>query len=327
MKRFSRLFFCLVLIYVSCFLPRPSHGALVTGVASNFFQPAISNDTDMITVYRSPNVAKHGWNAGFYLDTAHNPLQVRNPSVGVQVTPVDHTVVGNFYGTYGVTSWMSVGLNIPIFFYNSVNPIFTYGNPANFMDPSFTVYDPQTNLGDIRFETKFRVTYNTGDLFGFALVPFITMPSGPSKVFAGNGSVTGGLKVVVDFNIHERIKLALNFAYLGRDQVVLGDATVDDQLLVSLGLSLKLLERLQLIVEGQMDPVLTDFFASQVQVPAEVRGAIRGRITKNFHVHAGGGGEVSNGFNSADWRAFLGLNYHWAPEPCPACEAPSLNRN
>lgn len=303
-------------------IPLTSHAALTSGFTSILFNPAISNNTDMFSVYSSQTIGKQGWNAGFYIDWAKNPIEVGAPPGARQAGVVNNTIIGNFYGTYGITDWLSVGLDIPILFWNDVNPVTSWGPAGTFQDPTFSTFDGQTNLGDILFQLKFRVRDNSDRLVGIALIPFVTLPSGPSSVFAGSGSVTGGLKLVVDFNIIERVKLALNLGYLAHDKVVLRNVVFNDKLLVSLGLSVKIVDRLMFIAEGLMEPILDQFFENEVQVPAEARGGFRVKLTERLNLNVGGGAGLTIGIASPDWRAFLGLNYNWVPAPCGACEAP-----
>ncbi|MDX1386516.1 MAG: OmpA family protein [bacterium] len=303
--------------------PATSHAALANGFSSENFVPAISDDSDLITVYRAGNVEKGGWNAGFYFDFAQNPIEVGAPPGQRQAGITDYIGVGHFYGTYGILDWMSVGVEIPIFFYNRVNPLINYGptGVAAFSLPLGT-FDNQTNLGDIRIEFKFRVRDNSDRLLGIALIPFVRAPSGRSLVFSGNEAVTGGLLLVLDFNIHERVKLALNVGGRINDTVDLNNVEYGHQLLTSLGISIKIIERLFFIAEGQMQPFFREFFQNEVQVPAEALGAFRIKLSDNFNLNVGGGAGLTIGIGSPDWRAFLGLNYNWAPAPCPACAAP-----
>ncbi|HCU24370.1 MAG TPA: hypothetical protein DF383_05070, partial [Deltaproteobacteria bacterium] len=236
------------------------------------------------TIYSSQTLKKHGWNTGFYIDFAHNPLEIGVPLGNRAAGVVDNTIIGNFYATYGLLDWFSVGMNLPVIFWldyvNSLPAPFNTGNGAT---------DSLTELGDIRFELKFRILNNEDKLIGLALVPFFTLPTGPSTVFAGNGAVTGGLKIALDFNIHERVKLALNVGYLARDDVTIFGVRMDDQLLLGLGLSVKIIERLTFLVEAHTEPVIRDLFANEVQTPAEVLGGFRVKITDHWNVNVGGG--------------------------------------
>lgn len=295
---------------------------LISGFDAINFDPAISNKTDYFTIYSSQTVGKRGWNTGMIVDYARRPLELGQPAGNRVFGVVDNTITGNFYATYGVLDWFSVGMNIPVIFWldflpNAPAP-FGVGPPpiggAGF--PS----DSKTELGDMRFELKFRIRNNEDKLVGIALLPFVTAPTGPSTVFAGNGAVTGGIKIIVDFNIHDRVKLALNVGFLARDNVTILNANLDDQLLLGLGLSVKIIERLMFLVEGSTEPVVKDLFQSEVQTPAEVRAGFRVKVAEHWDINVGGGVGLTIGVGTPDFRAFLGFNYNWAPEPCAPCE-------
>ena len=295
---------------------------LISGFDAINFDPAISNKTDYFTIYSSQTVGKRGWNTGLYVDYARRPLELGQPAGNRIFGVVDNSIVGNFYATYGILDWFSFGMNIPIAFWwdflpNAPAP-FGVGPPA-IGGPGFPS-QRLTQLGDMRFELKFRLRNNEDKLIGLALLPFVTAPTGPSTVFVGNGAVTGGFKFIIDFNIHDRVKLALNLGYLVRDNVTILNAEMDDQLLLGLGLSIKIIERLMFLVEGSTEPVVFDLFQSEVQTPAEVRAGFRIKVTDHWDVNVGGGVGLTIGVGTPDFRAFLGFNYNWAPEPCAPCE-------
>ena len=272
-KRLFKLYAFLGIAVASMTMPSLSHAVLISGFDAVNFDPAISNKTDYFGIYSSQTVGRRGWNLGIYADYARRPLELGQPAGARLIGVVDNTIIANFYATYGVLDWFSVGINIPVLFWNdfipNAGPQFK-GPPTNGLNPAVTfdaagnpislASDPQTNLGDIRIEFKFRLRNNEDRLIGIALLPFLILPSGPSQTFAGNGYLSGGIKVVLDFNIHERVKLALNVGFQARDDVQILNARMDHQLLIGLGISIKIIERLMFIAEGEMDPVISEFF-------------------------------------------------------------------
>jgi hypothetical protein len=324
-KRFYKLYAAFGIVLASMTLPSLSHAALISGFDAINHDPAISNKTDYFTIYSSQNVGKRGWNTGLLVDYARRPLELGLPAGTRIFGVVDNTITGNFYATYGILDWFSVGMNIPIIFWNdfipNAPPPFGVGPPA-VGGPGFPGNQQISNLGDMRFELKFRIRNNEDKLVGIALLPFVTAPTGPSTVFAGNGAVTGGVKVIVDFNIIDRVKLALNVGYLARDDVTILNATMNDQLLLGLGLSVKIIERLMFIVEGHTEPVIEDLFQNEVQTPAEALGGFRIKVAEHWDINVGGGAGLTIGVGTPDFRGFLGFNYNWAPEPCAPCERP-----
>jgi outer membrane protein OmpA-like peptidoglycan-associated protein len=317
-KRLKIIYAVFCIVFVSAaFAPR-AEAHLTSSFDVLNFKPAISNNTDYFGIYSSRTVGRNGWNAGFYADFAHHPLEIGQPLGSRVLGVVDDTITGDFYATYGILDWFSVGLNIPIVFYNN----FVDNVPQLPFGTGSGIRDKQTNLGDIRLEFKFRILNNEDKLIGLALLPFVTMPSGDSNVFMGNGNAQGGLKIVLDFNIHKRVNIALNVGALARDGVQVLNAKIDDQLLLGLGLSIKIIERLMFIAEIENSTNLNDLFGNEVSTPLEARGGFRVKLNDHFNINVGGGAGLTVGVGSPDFRAFLGLNYNWVPAPCAACERP-----
>lgn len=316
---------------VTLVAPSVSQAQLTNSVTSQFFTPAGTHPNDYLTVYSSHTLPKQSWNAGFTLDWAKNPIEVGAPPGTRQAGIVNNTLIMNNYATYSILDWFAVGLNIPVYLLNDVNPLLTTGPAATFRDPTFTNFDKMTSIGDIMLRFKFRLRDNTDRLVGVALVPFITLPSGPELAFAGNGMLAGGLAVVVDFNINRRVQLALNLGGTLTGQTFIRNFEQSSRLNAALGLEVGIiLDRLKFLVEGRMAPTFVQFFDNEVQVPAEVDGAFRiglGTLRENgtrpFDITVGGGAGLTIGVASPDWRAFLGLNYNWSPAPCPECVAPA----
>ena len=146
--------FCVALTSMA-FTPR-AQAYLTSSFDVLNFKPAISNKTDYFGIYSSQTVAKHGWNAGFYVDYARNPLEIGQPLGNRVLGVVDDTITGNFYATYGILDWFSVGLNIPIVFYNN----FVDNVPQPPFGTGSGIRDKQTNLVDSRLEFEFRILNN-----------------------------------------------------------------------------------------------------------------------------------------------------------------------
>ncbi len=325
MRKPSKILYAIFSIVVACSLMATStHARLTSSFDAINFEPAISNNTDFFTVYSSQTVRKHGWNAGFYIDYARHPLELGQPAGNRIFGVVDDTIILSPYGTFGILDWFSIGVTMPIVLWNNfapnAPPPFGIGPPP--VGAAGFASDSQQNLGDLRFELKFRILNNEEKLIGLALLPYIIAPTGDSLVFMGNGNVAGGIKIILDFNIHERVRLGLNVGYHFRPDVTILNARMDDQLTVGLGISIKIIERLTFIADAHMEPVIRDFFDDEVEVPAEAGGGFRIKVTDNININVGGAAGLTIGVGTPDFRAFLGMNYNWAPEPCAACDRP-----
>ncbi|KAB2841402.1 OmpA family protein, partial [bacterium] len=239
-----------------------------------------------------------------YLDYAHAPYEFGNANFNRVAGIVDHHLTGNVVGSYAVLDWMSVGLVIPVYFWEGIrSTVPAIPNENNF------------DIGDIELVLKFRLLDREKHHVGIAILPFAYFPtSSGASDFLGNGSFAGGAKVVIDGRIKDRVSIALNVGYLARDRVFdIAGNELNDQLLMGLGISIDLLkDRLFLIGEAQMATVTSDFFTRRT-TPAEARVGFRYTWANNHDINVGGGFGLSNGIGSPDYRLFAGYTYTKRP--------------
>ena len=278
---------------------------ITPGFDAILFDPAVDN-SDYFTVRSSQNLPKRGVHVGLYLDYARKPLELAAP-LGTPIRSInENMLIANVLFSYGFTNWFSVGLNIPIVGWN------------DFIDPTTGVGKSQTNMGDIYLEAKFRLLNDEKYPVGLAVIPFVTFPSGEAAVFTSAGGFTGGAKLALDANIHDRVKLALNVGYRMKQDVTIRNARIDDQLLLSLGINIKVVDRLFVIGEAMTEGAIHDIFSDEVHNPIEVRGGVRWMATDRLAINAGGGAGLTLGVGAPDFRAFLGATYTWDGCDCAA---------
>lgn len=272
------------------------------------FKPAVDS-TRFITVYDADTHQRGEWNVGFYLDYARHPLELGAPVGTRRIGVIDDTLIMNVIGSYGFTDWFEAGARIPVVFWNNWQGLATSVTQATAGN--------ELSMGDIAIDMKFRLLDT--EHVGLAIVPFISFPSGKSTIFDGNGYVSGGGKLAVDFDFLERVKLGLNFGGVYKDNVTIRGANIDTMITMGGAVSVKAHEILDVIAEGHVETVAKNFFGSEVQTPAEVGGALRFHATKGLDVSVGGTAGITIGVGSPDYRGFLGLNYtHHKEEAAPA---------
>ncbi len=271
---------------------------LTPGFDAILFDPAVDN-TDYVQINSSNTLPKRGVHVGLYLDFNHQPLELGAP-LGTAIRSInDDMFIVNVQFSYGFTDWFSVGINLPIVAYN------------DFIDPTTAVADSQTNMADIYLQAKFRLLNRDNYPVGIALIPFATLPSGEAGVFTGAGGFTGGAKLVLDTDIADRVKIALNVGYRVKQDATVRNARVDDQLLLGLGVNVKIIDKLYLIGEAYSEHAIHDIFDDEVHNPIELRGAVRYMATEKLAITAGGGAGLTIGVGSPEYRAFLGVSYTW----------------
>lgn len=319
-KKVGRFLLATALVGLS-FSPSQSANALTHTFDVLNFKPAVDS-TRFVTLYDADTHQQGEWNVGFYLDYARHPLELGAPLGTRRVGVIDNTLIMNVLGSYGFTNWFEAGARVPVVFWNDwqgLNTV-TAGNLTR------AAAGNQFTMGDVALDMKFRLLDTK--YVGLAIVPFVSFPTGKSTVFDGNGYVSGGGKLAVDFDPHERVKIGLNFGGVYKDNVTIRGANIDTMITMGAALSVKAHEILDVIAEGHVETVAKDFFQSEVQSPAEVGGALRFHATKNLDVSVGGTAGVTIGVGSPDFRTFLGLNYthhkEEAPAPKPVIQAKKI---
>lgn len=266
------------------------------------FKPAVDS-TRFITLYDADTHQQGEWNAGFYIDYARHPLELGAP-VGTRRTGViDNQVSINVLGSYGFTNWFTAGVRVPVVPWNDwqgLNTV-TAGNLTRVAAGDLFA------MGDVALDLKFRLLDTK--YVGLAIVPFVSFPTGKSTIFNGNGYFSGGGKIALDFDPHERVKLGLNVGGVYKKDVTIRGANIATMLTMGAAINVKAHRLLDVIAEGHVESVVKDLFQTQVQTPAEVGGALRFHATDSLDVTLGGTAGLTIGVGSPDFRTFLGLNY------------------
>ncbi len=286
----------------------PSH-AMATSIDVINFKPAVDG-MSFITTYSAHTRPKREWNVGFYLDYAKNPLELASPQGTRRAGVVDDTLIMNLIGSYSPTDWFLFGVRVPAVFWNNYQGLVDSHVSATPTDAA--------SLGDVGLDLKFRLVGSKYATLG--IIPFVNFPTGKASRFMGSGTVTGGGKLALDIDPHERVKIGLNAGYEAKDDVTIRGARMNDMFLAALAINVKAHRLLDLIADAHTETVVNNFFSTAVTTPAEIVGAARIHATQGIDVTVGGGAGLTVGVGSPDYRAFLGLNYthHDREKPAPA---------
>lgn len=292
------------------------------------FDPAVEGG-EYFTVHGSKTFDAWQGHFGLYFDYANRPLQFvgQGSLVGQRQSIIDHIVTANPMGAIGLTDWMAVGMNMPIVIYNW----YYSDNPTT--DPTGDE-DFGTDMGDVELLLKFRLLDIEKYKVGVAFIPHITLPTGNPEKYTGNGVVTGGGTLAVDFKPLERLELALNVGAIFREGFTRtytfslgGGATatdtiaVDDMVTFGAAANFKVTKQFQVIGEAFGSTSITDFLEKR-STPFEGGGGGRYYFgDSGFAMSAGGTIGFLDGIGKPRFRTFVGLNwYSPTPEPCPVCK-------
>lgn len=197
------------------------------------------------TVYGSETLNAFQGHLGASFDYANQPLRFSGTGsfLGTRQSVIDHMITMHALGALGFTDWFQVGLRIPIVLYNwfySDEPVAA---------PSATP-DPSAMPGDIEFMLKFRILDIEKYGVGLAFIPRVTAPTGDVVRYTGNGNITGGGTLAVDFKPIDQVRIGLNAGTILRDSVVRHGVEMDHQAVGGAAVSWQFHPRWEVIAEG-----------------------------------------------------------------------------
>ena len=291
----------LVLFFLVLFT-QPGY-ALTNSFSINNFKPTI-DDSDFFTVYTANTLRKRDFHVGLWLDYAKDPYEFGNSSFSRVSGIVDHLVTANIVGSYGVLDWFNVGVRVPVYLVETINA------------PLLSLDESNVALGDVELVTKFRLLDREEHRVGISVMPFVTFPtSTDSRDYLGNGSFSGGARLILDTKIVDRVTLALNVGYEIRKPFTdSGGLQIDDRFLAGLGVGVDIIKyKLKFIAEADTTTVAEDFFSVRRKTPLEVRAGIRYVLADRIDLNLGGAMGLTNGVGSPEFRILAGASYTKRP--------------
>jgi len=301
------------------FLARPFPASAATTASGQTFIPAI-DDSHYITTYGAETFQQWQFRGGLYLNYARDPVEFGTGGIrrsGI----VDDLLMADAFFSIGIFDWFQVGLDVPVALY------MTYYDPNSPLQPN-PPKQTITQLGDVRFEMKFRLLDIYKHSFGVSLLPFATFPTGDGDKFIGNNTFSGGLKAIAEGNIRDRFWIALNLGYQIRDAMQPATNLLqDDYFLYGLGMSFKAVDWLYIIGDLYGAAVAKQMFSNAVESPLEGALGLRFIPMEGLKITAGGAIGFTRGYGTPEFRAILGASYTKPrvvalPEPPPPPPAP-----
>ncbi|MFA5800121.1 MAG: OmpA family protein [Candidatus Peribacteraceae bacterium] len=271
-----------------------------------------------VTIHQSATLPQWGFNVGATFDYGYEPLEFVDPTNERTRGVVNDLVAANVQAAIAWTDWWTMGANIPMVLWE------TFFDPNQ---PRQTVQQETVRgtLGDVRVEMKFRFLDMDRYHVGLSLVPYIYIPTGKSTKFLGNGMWSPGGTLVFDANISNRVFLALNAGYRSYSKVrwleTNTNAVLDDTLNLGLGINVRINDTWAVLGEAFSESVISAVFKNQVQNPSEF--LLGGRCTPQSKSSKGlaftlmGGGGITHGIGSPDFRILTGIKYRRLKSPPP----------
>lgn len=262
------------------------------------FKPVVDGGP-YFTVYDSDTHDAWQGNLGVFFDYANRPLQFKGTGglVGRQ-SIIDHITIANVYGSIGFTDWFTAGVNIPVVVYNWY-----------FTDDINADADHGAGMGDLEFVFKFRLIDINKHKVGLALIPRLTAPTGDVERYMGNGNVTGGATVALDFKPHQNFQFGINVGANLRDEVTRNGVTIGNELTFGAAAAYRFAKNWEALVEINGTSVLNDLMTIN-STPVEVGGGVRHYFgDSGFALNLGGYGGLTDGVGASRFRVVSGLTW------------------
>ncbi|QQR80169.1 MAG: OmpA family protein [Deltaproteobacteria bacterium] len=274
-----------------------------TSFDSLSFKPA-SDQGYYLTVQQSQTLKNHGFAIGGSGEFSNNSFVLKDTSGATVQDVIKKQVSATVGASFGLLDWLNVGGTVS-------------GVPyQQFIAPGTGTSDNGARMGDVGVNLKARLLDNDVFPIGIALVPFMTIPTGNSNHYAGNGKITGGGIVVLDTKrIGDRVSFSVNAGSQFRHEVTLAPTsrTIGHQFLYGGGMNVALAKPVQAIAEVNGSTTFDNFFGSHNR-DIEINGGTRflpgGDDNSVAFTVGGGAGLMKDMPGAPDWRVFSTISYH-----------------
>jgi len=256
---------------------------------------------------------KNTWSAGLVLDYARNPLTVQSCVTATDCSAPNaqlkdiHVIKGlataHVLASFTPKPYLQLGLSLPV----------TYASGEG-LERS-TVSGPPGGstafaLGDPALEGKFRFLGKVDSPLAAAVAAFVTVPTAGAMAndkYVGDGSVTGGLRAIGDFQV-KSFSVAGNLIGVFRQTAQMGDSKIGNELRYSVAAGYQL---------GPMVRVILETFGnSRLSSKSDGSSSMEGLLGAQFRPQAsplafmgGLGTGLIKGVGAPGFRGFVGLTF------------------
>jgi outer membrane protein OmpA-like peptidoglycan-associated protein len=285
------------------------------------FSPAVDPE-GYFSVYSSRTAPRGRFHFSLWYDYVGDPITSRafNREFPTRLASgedmVEHIHTIDLVGSYSLLDWLELGIDVPF----------------SDVTSNFEGTRRDTGLDAIRLLAKAQLTRERTYGLGFALVPFLDLPTGDSKRLSSDGETDFGFLGVADF-VHGRFRASANAGYKVNQE---GDLHLldlndgGDEILYGLGAGLLAIKN-QPMLFGYVDnvEVIAELFGSTIgddpfrdefATPLEMLGGARFYGRSGLYFTFGIGESLTDSINGAAVRVIGSLGY--TPPPPPPAPLP-----
>lgn len=246
---------------------------------------------------------------GYSLNWTRNPLEIGRINDDPRRNGlVNDFVTSNVGIAYRPHQKVMVAIDIPFNFHHNINAV-------RGIFPQEDDYGP--DMGDIRALVNYTIVdpeINEKG-WGFAVAPYITLPSGEEHLFFGDDDMTGGLIFVIDKIWDNDNHLYFNAGFRLREKESIANLTIHHEFLVGIGFERPLVRKWRTLfnIELEGSTNFREFFSEEISSPFNLHLNIKKKFLEknNLQWNIGGTFGATNGYGSPDFRIMTGLVYEF----------------
>ena len=247
------------------------------------------------------------WEAGLFMHYADDPLVLVDPSDERVLSVVASQLVVNVLGSVGIADVFEIGIDVPLI------PFQEAGND-DLTEIGLELTDPGFGIGDIRLVPKvlFLTTQTESDPSGLSFGMLINawLPTGDQDVYQGEGFRMEP-RLTLDYVFPCGVEAGVNLGYLIREENIMENLEVDDQLMFGVATNVPLIED-TLYVLGELYGGFTMAADSMdaEEIPLEGILGFRATPLRNLFLELGGGTGFIEGAGAPDYRLLFSVGYN-----------------
>lgn len=283
------------------------------------FRPSAA-PRDLVMVRKSEIIGHASPVVGLFSDLAFDPLIMLDKSTNEAIDVVSTRLTLTAMAGIGLWNWLDFTAALPIIAFQDGGNLRKVGTEGS--------VKPQA-LGDLRLEAKLGLPFlhrkdEVKSGFGAALYGNVNLPTGDVMAFAGDGVVTGGGGVVLDYRFNFGLLVAANGGVWLRPDRQFAGVRVGNMASFGAAAEMYVLQRYGISVMGEVFgyPSMVSFPDDPAQIPAEGLLGVRWQSKWGLTITVGGSFGAACSFGAPGLRLWSSITW----QPSRSREQIEINR-
>lgn len=283
------------------------------------FRPS-AGPRDLVMVQKSEIIGHFSPVVGLFTDLALDPLVLIDKSSNQAIDVISSRLTLTAMAGIGLFNWLDLTAALPIIAFQDGGNLRRIGTEGEVQSSA---------LGDLRLQSRLGLPFlhrkdEVKEGFGAALYGNVNLPTGDVQAFTGDGQVTGGGGVILDYRFNFGLLLAANGGVWLRPDREFAGTRVGNMASFGVAAEMYVLQRQGISVIGEVYgyPSLVSYPEDPSQIPAEGLLGIRWQSKWGLTVTLGGSFGAACSFGAPALRFWSSITF----QPKTSREQEEINR-